>query len=162
MLATSITKDEAEKVLFREARLLANGDLDTWLTMYTDDAIYWIPSNADDINPMLHVSLVYDDKERMQERIWSIQSGVRWAQDPRSRIRHFISNIEVEEDDGAEAVVSSSYAVFEIRRAVYGDRYFVGRCEHRLRRVDGEWKIARKKIELLNNDAPIENLTFIL
>jgi 3-phenylpropionate/cinnamic acid dioxygenase small subunit len=111
---------------------------------------------------MRHVSLVYDDKERMQERVWSIQSGVRWAQDPRSRIRHFISNIEILENGADEAVVSSSYAVFEIRRAIYGDRYFVGRCEHRLRRVDGEWKIAGKKIELLTNDAPIENLTFIM
>ena len=162
MLSTKITKDEVESVLFREADLLANGEFDTWLTLYTEDAIYWIPSNADDINPMLHVSLVYDDRERMQERIWSIQSGVRWAQDPRSRIRHFISNIEITEEAGDEVVVSSSYAVFEIRRAIYGDRYFVGRCEHRLRRVGGEWKIARKKIELLNNDAPIENLTFIL
>ena len=158
----SITKDEVESVLFKEAGLLAKGEFDQWLTMYTDDAIYWIPANADEINPMLHVSIIYDDKERMQERIWSIQSGVRWAQDPRSRIRHFISNIEILANSGDEALISSSYAVFEIRRAIYGDRYFVGRCEHSLRKVTGEWKIAGKKIELLNNDAPIENLTFIL
>lgn len=158
----AVDKHEIEEVLFREARLLAAGKYDEWLSMYTNDAIYWIPANQDNIDPMRHVSIIYDDRERMQERVWSIQSGVRWAQDPRSRIRHFISNIEVLEDKGDEVVVSSSYAVFEIRRAVYGERYFVGRCEHHLRRVDGSWRIAMKKIELLTNDAPIENLTFIM
>lgn len=157
-----IDEREIEKFLYNEARLLDNGKLDEWLALFTDDAIYWVPANADDINPLVHVSIIYDDRERMQDRVWSIQSGVRWSQDPPSRIRHLISNVEVMEEKEDEVVVSSNFAAFEIRRAIYGGRYFVGRYEHRLRRVNGSWRVAFKKIELLNNDAPIENLTFIL
>ena len=157
-----VDQHEIERVLYHEARLLDTGRLDEWLGMYTDDAIYWVPSNADDIDPITHVSLIYDDRERMQDRVWSIQSGVRWSQDPASKMRHLISNVEVVEEKADEVVVSSNFATFEIRRAIYGDRYFVGRYEHRLRRVNGSWRIAFKKIELLNNDAPIENLTMIL
>ncbi len=153
---------EIERVIFQEARLLDSGKLEDWLAMYTDDAMYWVPANADDIDPMTHVNIIYDDRERMQERVWSIQSGVRWSQDPPSRIRHLITNIEVTEEKGDEVTVSSNFAAFEIRRAIYGERYFVGRFEHRLRRVDGSWRVAFKKIELLNNDAPIENLSMIL
>ncbi len=87
---------------------------------------------------------------------------MRWSQDPPSKTRHLITNVEVVEDGGNEVLVSSNFAAWEMRRAIYGDRYFVGRCEHRLRRVDGSWQVSFKKIELLNNDAPIENLTMIL
>lgn len=158
----SVDKHEIEEVLFDESGLLDDGRLDDWLAMYTEEALYWIPSNRDDINPMLHVSLIHDDREGMQERVWSIQSGVHWSQDPRSRTRHVIGNVRILEDRGDEVVVTSNFALFEIRRAIYGDRHFAGRQEHHLRRVDGSWKIAFRKIELLNNDAPIENLTFIL
>jgi 3-phenylpropionate/cinnamic acid dioxygenase small subunit len=157
-----VDEREIEKFLYNEARLLDNGKLDEWLSLFTDDAIYWVPANADDINPLVHVSIIYDDRERMQDRVWSIQSGVRWSQDPPSRIRHLISNVEVLEEKEDEVTVSSNFAAFEIRRAIYGARYFVGRYEHRLRREDGSWRVASKKIELLNNDAPIENLTFII
>lgn len=158
-----VDEREIEKFLYNEARLLDNGKLDEWLALFTDDAIYWVPANADDINPLVHVSIIYDDRERMQDRVWSIQSGVRWSQDPPSRIRHLISNVEVvEEHANGEVTVSSNFAAFEIRRAIYGERYFVGRYEHLLRRENGSWRVASKKIELLNNDAPIENLTFIL
>ncbi len=157
-----VDEREIEKFLYNEARLLDSGKLDEWLALYTEDARYWVPANADNINPMTHVSIIYDDRERMQDRVWSIQSGVRWSQDPPSRLRHLISNVEVVEDKGTEVVVSSNFAAFELRRAIYGARYFVGRYEHHLRRVNGSWKVAMKKIELLDNDAPIENLTFIL
>ena len=157
-----VDRHEIEGVLYQEARFLDNGKLDEWLAMYTEDAFYWVPANSDDINPMVHVSFIYDDHERMQERVWAIQSGVHWSQDPRSRTRHLIGNVEVLEENGDEVVVSSNFTMFEIRRAIYGDRYFVGRFEHRLRRVDGSWRIAFKKIELLNNDAPVENLSYIL
>ena len=75
---------------------------------------------------------------------------------------NFLYNVVITEESGNEVTVSSNFVMFEIRRAIYGDRYFAGRFEHRLRKEGNSWKIAFKKIELLNNDAPIENLTFII
>lgn len=158
----AVDQQELEQYLYHEAALLDNRKFDEWLGLYTDDAIYWVPANEYDINPMLHVSFIYDDRNRMQDRVWSVQSGVRWAQDPQSRTRHLISNVVVLDEQGDELTVSSNFVMFEIRRAIYGDRYFCGRFEHRLRRVNGAWQIAFKKIELLNNDAAIENLVMIL
>jgi 3-phenylpropionate/cinnamic acid dioxygenase small subunit len=153
---------EVEQYLFHEAMLLDNRRFDEWLTLYTEDALYWVPANSYDYNPMLHVSFIYDDINRMQDRVWSVQSGVRWSQDPQSRTRHLITNVVITEENQNEVTVSSNFVMFEIRRAIYGDRYFAGRLEHRLRKDGNTWKIAFKKIELLNNDAPVENLTFII
>jgi hypothetical protein len=48
-----------------------------------------------------------------------------------------------------------------IRTAGRGkDRVFAGSCEHRMRFEDGGWKIAAKKVVLVNNDEVIDNLTF--
>lgn len=158
----AVDQQEVEQFLYHEAALLDNRKFDEWLELYPEDALYWVPANDYDINPMLHVSFIYDDRSRMQDRVWSVQSGVRWSQDPQSRTRHLISNVVVTEDKGDELTVSSNFVMFEIRRAIYGDRYFCGRFEHHLRRENGSWKIVFKKIELLNNDAAIENLVMII
>jgi len=41
-------------------------------------------------------------------------------------------------------------------------RLLAGRCEYRLRPVDGQWRIALKKLVLIEADQPLYNLTFIL
>lgn len=158
----AVDQQEIEQFLYHEAALLDNRKFDEWLALYTDDALYWVPANEYDINPMLHVSFIYDDKNRMQDRVWSVQSGVRWSQDPQSRTRHLISNVMILEENGDELTVTSNFVMFEIRRAIYGDRYFAGRFTHTLRKVNGAWNIAHKKIDLINNDAPIENLVMII
>jgi 3-phenylpropionate/cinnamic acid dioxygenase small subunit len=158
----AVDQHDIEQFLYHEAWLLDSRKFDDWLKLYTEDAIYWVPANEYDINPMLHVSFIYDDINRMQDRVWSVQSGVRWSQDPQSRTRHMISNVQVLEENGNEVTITSNFVMFEIRRAIYGDRYFAGRFEHRLRREGDSWKISFKKIELINNDAPVENLVMII
>jgi 3-phenylpropionate/cinnamic acid dioxygenase small subunit len=111
---------------------------------------------------MRQVSIIYDDRQRMEERVWRIESGLAYAQEPRSRIRHLITNVEVlpgETEDSAS--ISSNFVVYELRRSKQSA--YVGRFEHHLvKDEDGNWKIAYKKAELLNNDEPIDNLTFIV
>ena len=41
-------------------------------------------------------------------------------------------------------------------------RIFPARCEYRLREEDGELRIARKTVVLLQSDRPLYNLTFII
>jgi benzoate/toluate 1,2-dioxygenase subunit beta len=78
-------RQEIEAFLYHEARLLDDGRLDDWLALFTPDAYYWIPCNADDVDPARHVSLVYDDRQHLADRIWRLQSGWAHAQDPPSR-----------------------------------------------------------------------------
>ncbi|ANC50543.1 hypothetical protein CP97_14857 [Aurantiacibacter atlanticus] len=41
-------------------------------------------------------------------------------------------------------------------------RWWIGRVEHRIRRVDGELKIARKRVELINSKEPVPALAFLI
>src|SRR5688572_20547156 len=100
---------EIEQLLYREARLMDEGRYDEWLSLWTDDALYWVPCNHDDIDPMRDVSLIYDDRVRLGERVDRLKSGSVLAQQPKPRMRRVVSNIEVAAREGGEAVVHSNF-----------------------------------------------------
>jgi benzoate/toluate 1,2-dioxygenase subunit beta len=174
MATDALTDQHAiERFLYHEARLLDEGQLDDWLALFTPDAYYWIPCNANDVDPTRHVSLIYDDRQHLEDRIWRIKSGWAHAQDPPSHTRRIVGNVEPHPAPTAgepvvssemivpsELVVSSTFILVELRRGA--QTLFAGRYEHRLRREGDAWRIALKKVELLNNDEPIDSLTFIV
>jgi len=150
-----------EAFLYREARLADENRYDEWIALWTDDAIYWLPANIDDYDPQHHLSIIYDDRGRLQDRIDRLKSGAAWAQEPRSRMRRLISNIEIDPPSaGGEITVHSNFVLGELRRGRQ-TAYFAGQT-HRLRASSGGLKMAYKKVMLINNNEPIHNLTFII
>jgi 3-phenylpropionate/cinnamic acid dioxygenase small subunit len=153
--------EEIEAFLYKEARLADENRYDEWTALWTDDAIYWIPANLDDYDPREHISIVYDDRERLQDRVDRLKSGAAWAQEPRSRIRRVVSNIEVEPPDAkGEITASSNFVLGDLRRGT--QTVYFARQIHRLRRTPQGLRLAYKKVILLNNNEPIHNLSFII
>ncbi len=79
-----------------------------------------------------------------------------------------IANVEVapaERDD--EVTVHCTLVIHELRGGDHfqlglGDqRALVGRCEYRLRYAD-DWRIALKKVMLIDRDLPFHNLSFLV
>ncbi|MGH7966055.1 MAG: aromatic-ring-hydroxylating dioxygenase subunit beta [Candidatus Binatia bacterium] len=155
-----IDRQQIEDFLYREARLMDEHAYDEWLSLWTDDALYWVPSNHDDSDPMREVSIIYDNRVGLENRTTRLKSGTAHAQDPKSRLRRIISNVEVHEEANGEVTVSSNFLLGEIRRSKQD--VFLGRTIHRLRPEGGSFKIAYKKVLLLNNDEVIDNLTFLI
>ena len=156
----SADRHQIESFLYREARLMDEHAYDDWLALWADDALYWIPSNEDDIDPERHVSIVYENKTRLEDRIVRLKSGVAYAQDPKSRLSRVISNVEIEQKDNGEIAVHSKFNLTALRRGHMDT--FAGRTLHTLR-PDGEsFKIVYKKVLLINNDEVINNLTFLV
>ena len=50
-----VDRHKVESFLYREARLMDEHAYDEWLALWTDDALYWVPCNEDDIDPERHV-----------------------------------------------------------------------------------------------------------
>ena len=156
----SLSRQQAEEILYEEARILDARRYDDWFAMLTDDAIYWVPCNGEGIDPTREISLVYDDHARLRDRIDLLNSGVAHAQSPPSRTCRLISNVQIEQTSDDDARITSAFFLYELRHA--RQRVFAGRYQHRLRFEDGRWKIASKKAVLVNNDEVIDNLTFIV
>lgn len=166
--AATLAAAEAEQFLFREARLLDSGDLRAWLELTTADVVYWIPVNDADADPNDHLAIAYDDRRRLETRIWRItESGLNHAQDPRSVTMRFISNVEVEPAAApGEQFVRCNLLLHEYRsgaqRRNVVPNVHAARCEYRLRFDDGAWKIAYKKIVFLTLDALLPSMTFLI
>ena len=82
-----------------------------------------------------------------------------WAEDPPSRTRHLITNVEVEPGDAeTELKVHSNFIVYRSRAETEQD-FYVGARQDMLRRVDGAWKIARRKMILDQNVLLAKNVS---
>jgi 3-phenylpropionate/cinnamic acid dioxygenase small subunit len=162
-----MNRQEAEDLLYREARLLDERRLEEWLEMFTEDGIYWIPMD-EHADPESEPSIAYDDSFTRAQRVYQLLNQPHWSQMPHSRTVHLISNVEAGEGPSAkEAVVHCNLALFEVRpgdERQFGlgqQRSFAGRCEYHLSH-EGRWKIRLKKVILTNRDMPLENFTFIV
>ena len=150
-----------EAFIYKEARLADENRYDEWAALWTDDALYWVPANRNDYDPRQHVSIVYDNRSRIQDRIDRLKSGGAWAQEPRSRLRRLISNIEIETPaSGGDITVHSNFVLGELRRGLQ-TVYFAGQV-HTLRPTSEGLKMAGKKVMLINNNEPIHNMTFLV
>jgi benzoate/toluate 1,2-dioxygenase beta subunit len=151
---------EVEQFVYLEARLADELRYDEWESLWTDDAIYWVPSGADDIDPNTQMSIIFDNRSRIGTRVRQLQTGKRHAQTPPSRTAHLISNVELLASDDDDVQVGASFLVYESRER--GVTLWAGRTEWTLRRGDDGFQIARKKVMLANNDRPLSTLAFLL
>jgi 3-phenylpropionate/cinnamic acid dioxygenase small subunit len=156
----TVDRQPVEQFLYYEAQLMDEHRFDEWLALWTEAALYWVPSNRDELDPKREVSLIYDDWVRLQLRISRLKSGFAHAQEPKSRLRRLISNIVVEEAERGEIIAYSNFLLAELRRGKQD--LFAGRTIHRLSPHDVSFKLMSKKVLLVNNDEPIDNLTFLI
>jgi 3-phenylpropionate/cinnamic acid dioxygenase small subunit len=153
-------RDLIEGFLYREARLIDENAYDEWLSLWTDDAIYSVPCNSDDADPSLQVMIVYDDRRMLEDRIMRLKSGFARSQQSFSRMRRLISNVEFSSSSDGAYIAHSNFILAELRRS--RQTIFSGHTIHTLRAAGGSFKIAAKTVLLLNDDEPIENLTFLV
>jgi benzoate/toluate 1,2-dioxygenase subunit beta len=152
---------DVESFIYLEARLMDEHRYEAWLSLWSDDALYWVPCNDNDIDPTRHVSLIYDDRLRIEDRVRRLEGNAAHAQKPNSRLTRVISNMEIEDAAEGEVTVHSNFNLTEVRRGRLN--VFAGRTTHRLRPSgDCNFKIIYKKVMLVNNDAPIGHLTFLI
>ncbi len=151
---------EIEQFVYREARLQDSHEYDAWEALWTDDGMYWIPANGDDIDPESQMSIIYDNRSRIALRIKQFHTGKRHTQTPRSRLCRVLSNVELLESKGNEYRVTANSMIFESNAR--GDTIWGARTEYLLRRESDVLKMAKKKVMLSNNDKPLYTLSFLV
>ena len=147
---------EIERFLYHEAWLLDCGRLDEWLALFTDDATYWIPLQADQADPLTTSSIVYDDRRLLEVRVRQFQHPRAHARVPAPRTVHQVGNVQVLEADGRDARVGSTLVLVEYRRE--RQRVWGAVVEHRLRRTAQGLRIAAKRVDLVNSEAELDGI----
>ena len=152
--------EEIAQFLYREARLMDSHDYDGWFALWDEELLYWVPCNDDDIDPKRSVSIIYDRRPQLENRLFRLKGKHAFAQQPKSRLMRVVSNIEVERDDADGILVWSIFTLGDWR----SDQQTVwfGRNRHLLRRTGDGLRMREKKVLLLNNDGAINNMTFLI
>ena len=92
---------EVEDFLYREAALLDEWRLDEWLTLFTEDTRYVVPTtDLPDGDPSENLVFIDDDIVRLRARVVRLNSRHAHREYPWSRTRRFISNVRVTETTG--------------------------------------------------------------
>ena len=156
---TMLGGTEAAALIHREAMLLDRFDFDAWLELYTADCLFWMPAWRDDgtqtEDPDRELSLIfYRGRRNLEDRVKRIRSGFSVASAVMPRVAHMVGHVLAEPagEDGMRADSSFIVNVHDVR--VKRSHAYFGRYEHELRRVDGQWRIARKIIRLMNDVVP--------
>jgi 3-phenylpropionate/cinnamic acid dioxygenase small subunit len=147
---------EIEQFLYREAWLLDHGRLDEWLGLFTGDATYWIPLQANQADPLTTSSIVYDDRRLLEVRVRQFQHPRAHARIPAPRTVHQVGNVRVVEAGAHDVRVGSTLVVVEYRRE--RQRVWGALVEHRLRRSADGLRIAAKRIDLVNSEAELDGI----
>jgi 3-phenylpropionate/cinnamic acid dioxygenase small subunit len=150
---------EVEQFLYREALLIDERRLDDWLALFADEALYWIPSQSADSDPSQEGPIVCEGRDGIALRVARLQHPSALHQVPPPRTRHFITNVLLQEASETDVRVASNQLVYAIRGRT--ETHWPGVYEHTLRRVDGEWRIARKKVYILTNDQPLRQIPIL-
>lgn len=157
-------RETIERFLFHEARLLDEQRWDEWNALYLEDAAYWAPAAPDQPEPHNHVSLIYETGLLRAVRIKRYRHPNAFSLQPKPRSAHLVSNVMLDDFDEAtgRCVVTSRFIMLQYRREKQD--LFAGAYTHELvGAADAAgFKIASKRVDLLNCDAPLENILIYL
>lgn len=150
-----LTIEQIQQFLYREARYLDDRDFETWLTLYSPKAEFWMPAWDDDDklveDPRTEISLIYyPDKSGLEDRVFRIRTERSSATSlPEPRTSHNISNVEIVEQTSGECKIRFNWLTFNFRYKTI-DQYF-GTSFYTLD-TSGEQPLITNKKVVLKND----------
>lgn len=171
-LVDQATHWEIQRFLTAESRLLDDRRFDEWLALFTPDCRYWVPvrgvrtiSNKvgdRDVEHELSADgepyILDETLTELQVRISRIHTArMLWCENPPSRTRHLIGNIEAWHAEADYRVVSN-FALFQARFDQAGVTFF-GERHDLLRCVGSGLRIAQRKVILDSTVIPTGAVT---
>lgn len=156
-------RHEFENVLIDEYWLLDNSQFEDWLDLMAEDIRYWAPVRENlnrDEEDFYQADLLThfdEDKATMGLRVARLRTGFAHAEEPPSRLRHFVSNIRILDATDANAVkVASNFMIFRSRPG-HEEHLFVGTRRDQWVRQSDDWRLQERLI-IFDHDI-IENIT---
>ena len=150
--------NDIERFLMREAHLLDERRYEEWLSLYEEDAWYWVPTHPDATDRRFSTAHINDDHQLMQVRVQRLGQDNAYTEHPPSRVVRIVTLVEVEDaGDAAEDYVAvSKLLMYEYRMRQFRDddeRTFGATVRHGLKRNGEGLRIAWKRIDLVNSEA---------
>jgi 3-phenylpropionate/cinnamic acid dioxygenase small subunit len=149
----------AEQFLYHEARLLDTQQLEAWLELFTDDATYWVPLEREQKDPVRTSSIIHDDRTMLELRVKQARHPRAHARLPLARTVHQVGNVMVVSEKNSEIEVASTLQLVEFRAE--RQRVWGALVAHRLRRSGDSYRIAHKRVDLVNSEGELDGIAIL-
>jgi 3-phenylpropionate/cinnamic acid dioxygenase small subunit len=137
-MADLLLRLEIEEFLYAEAELLDNRRYEEWLDLFTED------------------------KLTLRQRVAKLGTGFAWAEEPPSRTRHVVSNVRIRAGASPDELTAVCNFITYRTRLSTDEDVWIGERHDTLRKVDGRWMIAARKIYLDQAVLKSKNLSSFL
>jgi len=149
---SSAQVQDVQSFVQAEARLLNQARYQDWLALFASDGRYWVPLGGDAQSESdTHNALADEDRLLLTLRVERLVAGRAHSQQPASRSAHVLQLPQVDVCNDHHAEVYTPFTYVESR----GEQqiWLAGQWCHRLCREQGAWRIALKRVNLLNAGA---------
>lgn len=159
-MTEAITLEEATAFIWNEADMLDRLDYKPWLKLWAQGGLYIIPTERDVKDYAAVLNIVYDDATMREARAKRLLSGFSMSSAPPARTVRTVSRFVVTgREEGAielrAAMLMGEYK-YERMRVLAAD------VDYRLVREEGEVKLDRKVVRLVNCDDFLHGLGYLL
>ncbi len=148
-----------EQFLYREARMLDDRLYTEWLGLLADDCSYKVPTretlqavrNKPPVSiedELAEVCYFEDDKLTLLAKVLRLGTGTCWGENPPSRTRRLVSNVEVQRSDAPNELRVYSNLLLHRSRRVDEVSQFVGQRRDVLRQSDKGLLLAKRVVVL--------------
>jgi 3-phenylpropionate/cinnamic acid dioxygenase small subunit len=163
-------QQEIEQFLFYEASVLDDHQFDEWLGLLADDIRYVMPirstranrDQAKEFSGPGDVAYFDESKASLGLRVRKLHTSSAWAEEPRSRTRHIVTNVRIVPlETAGEYEVVSAFLLYRNRAESQTD-LFAGERIDELRRCDtpAGFQIFQRRILLDQAMLMANNISF--
>lgn len=154
-----------------EADLLDRAEYDAWLSLYAEDAFYWIPLDRAQTSPLDGPSHVYDTKDALMARVIRLQDPQNVTQQPPSRCSRVVGRVweaaAAQSGTVPEDAVVVQAPVHTVEALPNHDpdvslRIFAGTTTWCLSPEGNGYRIRWKRIDLVNSEMGMYGVSIIL
>jgi 3-phenylpropionate/trans-cinnamate dioxygenase subunit beta len=148
---------EIAQFLYREAALLDDWSFRDWLELMSEDISYTMRTvvNAQTRDRRRSVQppttwIFNDTKFQLERRVARLETGMAWAEEPPSRTRHLVTNIQVLPGERADEFdVRLNYILYRAQKE-RDETFYVGVRHDRVRSTKSAagWQVCRREIVL--------------
>lgn len=144
----SVTRQQVEEFLYAEADLLDSWRLDEWLKLFDQErGGYSMPTtDLPDGDPGSVLYLIADDMPKLRSRVNQLLGGLTWAENPRSRTRHMISNVRIVGTDGEVLLIRANFVVYRMRFQNIDP--YIGEYHYKLVPTESSFTILERRVVL--------------
>lgn len=153
-------KESLIDFVHHECELLDAARFDEWLDLLAPGAQYWVPLVHGQADPEADFSLMIENPLLLRMRIERMRHPSAHGMTVPIHTSRLVGNVRVLEASEQAAEVSARFVLTESENG--RQRIFAGQYLYSLTRHADAWRIQRKRINLVNCDAPFASIQIIL